>query len=109
VGGLFSWKSRGFSSGSNLSKCNSWQAQPRISPSGRSSASFEAAKAEPLRASGRHRHARLVAAPWQRLERLFLAIWSNRRVPPALVHEETDGVLIVRDPRGELILIKGRT
>jgi len=32
-----------------------------------------------------------------------------RRVPPALVHEETDGVLIVRDPRGGLILIKGRT
>ena len=26
----------------------------------------------------------------------------------ALVHEETDGVLIVRDPRWELILIKGR-
>jgi hypothetical protein len=95
--------------GLNLSKCNSRQTQPRISDRAGGRAAHGGRQAEPVWASGRHRHARLVATPWQRLERLFLAIWSNRRVPPALVHEETDGVLIVRDPRGELILIKGRT
>ena len=42
--------------GSNRSKCNSWQAQPRISHRARGRAAYRGRQAEPLRASGRHGH-----------------------------------------------------
>ena len=40
----------------NLSKCNSWQTQPRISHRARGRAAHRGRQAEPLRASGRHGH-----------------------------------------------------
>ena len=42
--------------GSNLSKCNSWQTQPRISDRAGGRAAHRGRQAEPLRASGRHGH-----------------------------------------------------